>query len=125
MGKYYKIPPEWAKRLNAENYAPEHPDGWRLIMPPLARQLTLILAPKDNGEPWDIDEAVEAIGGVVYTEQEAIASQRGVEAFMMNRNSSPAQSAIYNTDGSLYGQPVSLSEQKPDAGKEVSDGAGE
>ena len=125
MGKYYKIPPEWAKRLNAENYAPEHPDGWRLIMPPLARQLTLMLAPKDSGEPWGIDEAVEAIGGVVYTEQEAMASQRGEGAFMMNRATTAARTALYNTDGSPYGQPVGLSGQKPGTGKEVDDVAGQ
>lgn len=85
MNKYFKISPEWAAKINVTDIAPRHPDGWYLTLPTYARRIISYLDPKADGTPWTIEEAVRAIGGCVYSEYEALASQRGEESYMMNR----------------------------------------
>lgn len=85
QNKYYKISPEWAEKLRLSEGTPVHPDGWFLILPTHASRLLPLLPVEEYGEITTIDEAVTAIGGCIYTDSEAIASERGVEEYMMNR----------------------------------------
>lgn len=85
MNKYFKISPEWAAKINVTNVAPRHPDGWYLTLPTYAQRIIQHLDPKEDGTPWNVEDAVRAIGGCVYSEYEALASQRGDEEYMMNR----------------------------------------
>lgn len=62
-----------------------HPDGWFLVLPTYALPLLDILLVEEGKSFVNIRDAVEYIGGCVYTEQEALASQRGEEAYRMDR----------------------------------------
>lgn len=81
---YYKISPEWAQKLNVKDTAVEHPDGWFLILPTYAMPLLEMLDPDEYGELNSIEEAVVAVGGCVYTKQQALLSQKGDPEYMMN-----------------------------------------
>ena len=91
---YYKLPPEWAKRLPGFETSPEHPDGWYLLIPTKARKLLEMLSVEEYGVLESIDDAVRAIGGCVYTEQEAIQSMKGNPAYMMNVEKEEPETAI-------------------------------
>lgn len=82
---YYKIPPEWAAKINVTERAVMHPDGWFMILPPMAAKLARALPPDSGGRTLTAEEAVRAVGGVVYGHEELMASQRGEEGYMMNR----------------------------------------
>ena len=83
--KYYKISPEWAKKLNVMNVAVKHPDGWYLVLPPYVMPLLEILEKEEKGPFESIEDAVRSIGGCIYTKEEALASQRGEAEYMMNK----------------------------------------
>lgn len=87
--KYYKVNPQWAKRLKVTDYAPMHPDGWYLLLPPFALPLMGMLSPEEYGEITSLDMAIEAIGGCIYNESQALASMRGEADYMMSKNSVP------------------------------------
>lgn len=83
MDRYYKIPPEWAAKLNITATNPRHPDGWYLAMPPDVIPLITMNGTKDDGTYPSADEAVAAIGGCIYDTAAALASQRGEKEYMM------------------------------------------
>lgn len=83
MDKYYKLPPEWAAKLNIMTTNPRHPDGWYLAMPPDVIPLITMNGTKEDGTWPTLDEAVTAIGGCIYSTTEALASQRGEKEYMM------------------------------------------
>ncbi|MCH5236986.1 MAG: hypothetical protein J1E95_04220 [Muribaculaceae bacterium] len=82
--KYYKIPKEWAERLGLLNQAPRHPDGWYLVLPTFAMPLFNMVDPKVYGESESLDQLITSIGGVIYNEEQAFASYRGVKEYMMD-----------------------------------------
>lgn len=97
MNKYYKISPEWAKKINVTDRAPMHPDGWYLVLPTFALPLKNILPPEEYGEINTLDDAVSAIGGCIYTEAEALASYRGDKDYMMNSREGSAEETAPET----------------------------
>lgn len=84
MYAYYKIPPDVAKEHNLTDTSPRHPDGWYLITPPKARIIAQSLPVKDDLSLWGVEEAVLAVGGVIYNSSQAMASARGEKEYMMN-----------------------------------------
>ena len=96
--KYYKIPPEWAERLKVTHIAVDHPDGWYLCLPAfISSSLRQALYSPEEALTADLDEAVLSIGGVIYNADQAIASQRGEAAYMMNRQQEPETEEIPET----------------------------
>lgn len=87
---YYKISPEVASRLDVKTTAVRHPDGWYLILQPVAARLARMLL-QDEGLHLSAEEAVRHVGGVVYTHAEALCSQRGEPEYMMNTPKQDAQ----------------------------------
>ena len=81
---YYKISPEWAKKLKVTDKGVKHPDGWFLLLPTYVMPLPSLLDKDEYGDINGIEEAVRAIGGCVYSKEEAIASQRGDKEYMMD-----------------------------------------
>ena len=96
---YYKIPPEWAKKINVTQRAVVHPDGWYMILPPMALKLARSLAPRSDGRERTPEEAVLEIGGVVYNHDELMASQRVEEGYMMNLRSEETPEGVAAEDG--------------------------
>ena len=96
MDKYYKLPPEWAAKLNLTDTNPRHPDGWYLALPPDVIPLVRMNGTKEDGTWPTPDEAVASIGGCIYDTAAVLASQRGEKEYMMNRastgNDQPAMS---------------------------------
>lgn len=120
--KYYKISPEWAKKLNVTDRAPMHPDGWFLLLPTFALPLMRMLPPDEFPGVETLDDAVAAIGGCIYTEEEAKASWRGVPEFMMNRPevSEEESEEVPEDDPEETPEDVDTEEEN---GEEVNDGA--
>lgn len=87
--KYYKIHPAWAEKMNVTLKSVRHPDGWWLCLPALLTRLPAVLGERGYDPGMTIEEAVIRIGGCVYNEEEAIASQRGLEGYRMD-NVKPA-----------------------------------
>lgn len=87
MNTYYKIPPEWAEKIGVTDVAIQHPDGWYMILPGMAARLVELAPQPEDAHLMTIEEAVQAVGGVCYTQEQALASQRGEEAYMMPRPS--------------------------------------
>lgn len=115
--KYYKISPEWAKKINVTSGSPVHPDGWFLVLPTRMNRLLQYL-PSEGIKADSIDEAVKAIGGCIYTEEEAIRSQEGDKAYMMDgRNEATEQPAESPADPDA----VAPSETSAEAEKEVTE----
>lgn len=83
---YYKIPPQAAELANLTDCAVQHPDGWYLCIPGFAARLCNVLPAKGDGTQWSVEEAVEHVGGVAYSTEEAIASARGDAQYMMTGN---------------------------------------
>lgn len=125
MNRYFKISPEWAQKINVTDVAPKHPDGWYMILPTYAMRIIRHLDPKQSGSPWLVEEAVLAIGGCSYTEREALASQRGEEAYMMNRTPDVEQPEeelpAVEPETETETEPEAGTEQ-PDNGKEANNG---
>lgn len=119
MGKYYKISPEWARKLNVTNRGNMHPDGWFLILPVRASHLLQVLPPDEYGNLSSLDEAVAAIGGVIYDDREAVLSMQGDPQFMMNRlsGSEPIADSPESHDDSTesHDGPVAAPNQESDA----------
>ncbi len=84
MDKYYKLPPEWAAKLNLTDTNPRHPDGWYLALPPDVIPLVRMNGTKEDGTWPTPDEAVASIGGCIYDTAAVLASQRGEKEYMMN-----------------------------------------
>lgn len=119
MNRYFKISPEWAQKINVTDTAPRHPDGWYMILPTHAQRIMRHLDPKPDGTPWNVEEAVLAVGGCSYTEAEALASQRGEEAYMMNRTPDVEQAEEELTE---VGQEPETDTEQAESGKEASNG---
>lgn len=98
MDRYYKIPPEWAAKLNITATNPRHPDGWYLAMPPDVIPLITMNGTKDDGTWPTLDEAVAAIGGCIYNTTEALASQRGEKEYMMDVDAVKSEESTVNSE---------------------------
>lgn len=98
MDRYYKIPPEWAAKLNIATTNPKHPDGWYLALPPDLIPLIRMNGTKDDGTWPTLDEAVAAIGGCIYNTTEALASQRGEKEYMMDVDAVKSEESTVNSE---------------------------